>query len=105
MAELASRWRADHINFVDDTFTWNPAWVLALCDAFQRRGLPKRVTWQCLTRVDRVGEELLRTMAAAGCIRVEMGIECASVEGLKALAKGVRREQVVGAFAALSLAQ
>lgn len=95
---LVLRWRADHINFVDDTFTWDPEWVATLCDEFVRRGLHRRIRWQCLTRVDRVGPEVLARMAAAGCLRVEFGIECASPEGLEALRKGVGRAQIVRAF-------
>jgi radical SAM superfamily enzyme YgiQ (UPF0313 family) len=37
-------------------------------------------------------------MRAAGCYRVEMGIECASPEGLKVLRKGIKREQILDAF-------
>jgi len=103
--ELARHWRADHINFVDDTFTWDADWVHALCDALAERRLPDRLTWQCLTRVDRVDRGLLERMAAVGCRRVEMGIECASVEGLAALAKGIKQGQVERAFAAARAAR
>ena len=95
---LVRRWGADHINFVDDTFTWDADWVIALCDAFVERGLHRRMSWQCLTRVDRVDGRVLGRMASAGCLRVEFGIECASTDGLTALRKGVRREQVQRAF-------
>jgi len=95
---LVLHWRADHVNFVDDTFTWDRDWVLALCDEFVRRRLHRRVRWQCLTRVDRVDARVLGHMAAAGCLRVEFGIECASAAGLQALRKGVRRDQVERAF-------
>lgn len=98
LGDLARRWRADHINFVDDTFTWDADWVLDLCSALEERGLHRRLTWQCLTRVDRVDRVLLGRMAQAGCRRVEMGIECASPDGLKALAKGIAPEQVTRAF-------
>ncbi len=96
--DLIRHWRCDHVNFVDDTFTWDRQWVFDLCDAFVRRGLHRRIRWQCLTRVDRFDGELAARMAAAGCLRVELGIECASEHGLKALRKGVRRRQVVDAF-------
>ena len=89
---------ADWINFVDDTFTWDARWVTALCDAFVARGLPDRVGWQCLTRVDRVNEALLQALRRAGCRRVELGIECGTTQGLRTLNKRVTRQQIVAAF-------
>lgn len=85
----------DHVNFVDDTFTWDDAWVRALCAALHRRPRP---SWQCLTRVDRVDAELLRVMRRAGCRRVEFGIESGTEQGLARLNKHVTREQLVTAF-------
>ena len=97
---LVDRWGCDHVNFVDDTFTWDARWVEDLCAELLRRGLHRKLRWQCLTRVDRVGEPLLQLMALAGCMRVELGIECASPDGLRALHKGIRADQVAAAFAA-----
>lgn len=92
--DLDVRW----VDFIDDTFTWDRKWALALCAALVDRGLHRRVNWLCLTRVDRVDPELLATMAAAGCKRVEMGIECASDQGLATLRKGIDEQQVIDAF-------
>ncbi len=92
--DYGTRW----IDFIDDTFTWNRRWVFALCEALRERDLHKKIKWLCLTRVDRVDLELLQTMQAAGCRRIEMGIECASPEGLEALQKGIDEQQVVEAF-------
>ncbi len=89
---------ADWVNFVDDTFTWDARWVVDLCDAFVARGLPERIGWQCLTRVDRVDDELLGALRRAGCRRVELGIECGTRQGLRTLRKRVTREQIVRAF-------
>ena len=89
---------ADWVNFVDDTFTWDAAWVTALCDAFVARGLPERLGWQCLTRVDRVDEALLTALRGAGCRRIELGIECGTRQGLRRLRKRVSRRQIVTAF-------
>lgn len=87
------------VDFIDDTFTWSSRWVQDLCAALHARKLPGRVAWLCLTRVDRVTPELLQTMADAGCKRIEMGVECASTDGLDALHKGIDEDQVRSAFA------
>lgn len=89
---------ADWINFVDDTFTWQAGWVQHLCGALVRRGLHRKIGWQCLTRVDRVDRRMLDTLKGAGCQRVELGIECGTREGLKRLHKNVSRQQIIDAF-------
>ncbi len=89
---------ATWINFIDDTFTWDPEWVEAVCEAIRQRGLVRWMRWQCLTRVDRVEPGMLAAMKRAGCGRIEMGIECASEDGLRALRKKIDRRQVVKAF-------
>lgn len=98
IADLVQRYDTRWIDFIDDTFTWNRSWVLNLCEALRTRGLHKKIQWLCLTRVDRVDLELLQIMRAAGCRRIEMGIECASVDGLEALKKGIDEQQVIEAF-------
>jgi len=89
----------DFLSFVDDTFTTDRRWVLDLCDEVFRRGLQRRQRWICLTRPDMVDAELLARMRAAGCVRVEMGIETGSEHGRTFLAKGVSREAVLQGFA------
>ncbi len=96
--ELADRLGVAWVNFIDDTFTWNRRWVLDLCSELVALDLHKRVRWLCLTRVDRVDAQMLSTMRRAGCRRIEMGIECASPEGIAALGKGIDEAQVVEAF-------
>ena len=84
--------------FVDDTFTTNRDWVMALCELLVRDGLHRQVRWFCLTRVDRVDPELLAAMRAAGCTKVEMGIESGDQSVLDSLGKGTTTAQVVQAF-------
>ncbi len=86
------------INFIDDTFTWDGDWVEALCAALHSRGLPGKVEWQCLTRVDRVEPVMLQRMHDAGCRRVEMGIEVGHDRGVKVLRKKIDRPTVLNAF-------
>jgi len=98
VAELNADWGTTWVNFIDDTFTWNERWVREVCDQFDEAGLSNRVRWQCLTRVDRVSEELLRRMKRSGCARIELGIECASPTGRSALRKGIHDGQILEAF-------
>ena len=99
IAELHATYGTRWINFIDDTFTWDADWVYAICNAFEVRDLPRRIQWQCLTRVDGVTPALLQRMRRAGCARIEMGIECASPEGIRMLRKRIDEHQVLNAFA------
>lgn len=100
MREVHDRFGVDFVSFVDDTFTWDRDWVFAFNELVRKQGLHRRLRWQCLTRADRVDHVLLRDMKAAGCIRIEMGIESGSKKGLSYLKKGISPEAVIEGFRA-----
>ena len=95
IAHCYERYGSRYLSFLDDTFTHNRKWVLALCREMIDRGLPRKVHWICLTRANMVDVELLETMKEAGCIRVEMGIESGSPAMLELLEKGVSVDEMV----------
>lgn len=86
------------IYFVDDTFNITNDRVHALCDEILRRGL--RFSWTVRMRVPGVDAPLLQKMKAAGCGRIQFGVEQGSAEGLERLQKGVTLAQVEDAFRA-----
>ncbi len=98
MDETNRRFGTRTFGFLDDTFTTNRGWVEGLCRAMTELGLPGRVRWFCLTRVDRVTPELLAQMKTAGCFKVELGIESGDQQVLDSLGKGTRTHQVLDAF-------
>ncbi|MFH1466638.1 MAG: radical SAM protein [Pseudomonadota bacterium] len=101
VAELAgahARFGVEFFSFLDDTFTTRRAWVEAFCDAARRAGLPGQVRWICLTRADLVDRALLATMKAAGCVRIELGVESGSEAGRAFLDKGLEDGQILEAF-------
>lgn len=73
---------------VDDIFTSDNAWALAVCEEFIRRGV--KVAWTCTNgiRVDSANTELFRMMRRAGCYRVHFGFESGNDQVLKAFGKG-----------------
>lgn len=95
-----AQWGVSFFSFIDDTFTTSRAWVHDLCDTIIEAGLGKKVRWSCLTRPDMADTEMLGKMKAAGCVRVEFGIESGSPRMLKFLRKGASLENIRGAFAA-----
>ncbi|MCC6158633.1 MAG: B12-binding domain-containing radical SAM protein [Deltaproteobacteria bacterium] len=91
-----------HFVFVDDVMTLNKRRVHTLCDQLIASRLPETASWEADTRADAVDEELLAHMAAAGCRRINFGIESGDVDVLKGLNKRLELPRVVEA---LSLAK
>ncbi|MBI4612750.1 MAG: B12-binding domain-containing radical SAM protein [Planctomycetes bacterium] len=81
-----------HVAFVDDLFTVDRRRVLAFCEAHgaareRGAGSPGRASWGITTRIDRVDDELLVRMAAAGCVYVFYGVESGSAKILARINK------------------
>jgi anaerobic magnesium-protoporphyrin IX monomethyl ester cyclase len=82
------------IQIKDDTFTTNRKRVLALCRGIRERGI--KFVWSCDTRVDVLGDELLREMRLAGCERLSLGVESGSQKILDAIDKKITVDEIVG---------
>lgn len=89
MEMLVRRYGASFIFFVDDIFTLSRKWTVEFLEEMQR--LKGYVTWGCATRVDRVDEDLLQAMAAAGCTGIQFGIE-SGAQSILDSAKGISKE-------------
>jgi hypothetical protein len=74
-----------YVSFYAPTFTLKRNWVIDLCDGFRDAGLS--VPWKCVTTVAHLDEELLARMAAAGCVRVSVGVESFATEAAPFLPK------------------
>lgn len=73
------------ILFRDQVFTMDWAKTTVLCDEIIRRGL--KIQWVIETRLDRVNEELLHKMKAAGCVRIHYGLESGDPKLFKLVGK------------------
>ena len=81
MQLLYEKYNIRHIYFQDDEFCVHPGRVKELCSMIKESKMD--MYWECLTRVVSVNEELLKTMAEAGCKSVLYGIEVGYEEGWK----------------------
>lgn len=81
------------IQIKDDTFTTNRKRVLELCRGIRARKL--EFFWSCDTRVDVLGDELLREMRLAGCQRLSLGVESGSPEIIKQIDKKITVKQII----------
>jgi len=95
LKQVMSTYGVHDFYFIDDLFTLDVKRLEQITELFVAEGLDIR--WQCLARVDRVSEALLRKMQAAGCRRVQYGIESGNQEILKRIGKGFTLAQVTDA--------
>ena len=81
------------IQIKDDTFTTNRKRVIALCHGIRERKL--QFQWSCDTRVDVLGDELLREMRLAGCERLSLGVESGSQRILDSIDKKITVDEIL----------
>jgi len=83
-------------DFVDDTMTVDRRRVFELCDIIIEKGL--NIKWACNARVNTISKEMLLKLKAAGCVRVDFGVESGDPVVLKNIGKKINLEQVKTAF-------
>lgn len=79
-------------SFKDDSFTVSKRRVREFCQALIDEGLD--IAWECNTRVDLVGEEMLAQMKKAGCNAIKVGVESGSEDVLARMNKRISLDQV-----------
>ena len=89
---VKTRYGTTQFSFKDDSFTVSKTRMAKLCSAIEAAGL--NIGWECNTRVDLVGEEMLAQMKKAGCNSIKMGIESGSEAVLSRMNKGITLDQV-----------
>ncbi|MBF0456740.1 MAG: radical SAM protein [Nitrospirae bacterium] len=87
MREAVERFKIRDFFFWAETFTANPAFVRALCNAIIDSNLD--VSWVCNSRIDTVDGELLYLMKKSGCWMVSYGIESFDPDILRGVRKGI----------------
>ncbi len=75
------------IMFETDTFAADTRHVREVCEEIIRRGLHKRISWSCNTRIN-TDLEMLPLMKEAGCRMLMVGYEFGTDEALRAVRKG-----------------
>ena len=93
---LRDRFAVTHFNFFDDAFTLNKIRVEKICQEIIRRKLD--ISWECVTRVDFVSDDMLEWMKKAGCLSISYGVESGSPTVLKAVNKKQTLAQIIRAF-------
>jgi radical SAM superfamily enzyme YgiQ (UPF0313 family) len=89
---LQQHYEFDLIWFVDDVFTVSHKWLREFCQALEQRSV--RVQFECITRADRLNDEVVDLLRAAGCFRVWIGAESGSQRIIDAMDRRVDVAQV-----------
>jgi anaerobic magnesium-protoporphyrin IX monomethyl ester cyclase len=77
----------DRIWFVDDVFTINHKWLREFRDELHRKNL--RVSYEIITRADRMNDEVIAILKETGCFRVWIGAESGSQKIIDAMDRRV----------------
>jgi anaerobic magnesium-protoporphyrin IX monomethyl ester cyclase len=89
---LLERYSPDMMWVADDVFTIHHGWIRSYAAEMRRRRL--RIPFECISRADRLNEEMLDLLAELGCFRIWIGSESGSQRILDAMDRGVKVEQV-----------
>jgi len=73
----------DMLWYADDVFTIHPRWFKEYAAALKRRNFT--IPFECISREDRLNEEVIRTLAEMGCFRLWIGSESGSQRILDAM--------------------
>lgn len=96
MKQLIKNYGIKEINFWDDVWGVNKAWIKEFCDRVIAEKLD--LIWSCECRVDTVDKATLKRMKEAGCRCVFYGIESLDQEILDAINKRITVEQITNAL-------
>jgi anaerobic magnesium-protoporphyrin IX monomethyl ester cyclase len=92
IASIKEHYEADSIWFVDDVFTISHKWLASFAAELKRRRL--EVSYECITRADRMNEEVVKLLKESGCFRVWIGAESGSQKVIDLMDRRVEVEQV-----------
>ncbi len=73
---LKEAYNPDSIWFVDDVFSVSHKWVEAFVDEVRKQDA--LIPFECITRADRMNEQVIDWLKAAGCYRIWIGAESGS---------------------------
>ena len=99
VALLVDRYRPDRLWYADDVFTIHKGWTLKYAAELERRGL--RLPFECISRAERIDDEVAEALGSSGCSRVWIGSESGSQRVLDAMKRRMTTEQVRDATARL----
>lgn len=96
---IVSRYRPDRLWYADDVFAIHRGWTLAYAAELQKRRV--RLPFECISRAERIDEDVADALVKLGCWRVWIGSESGSQRIIDAMERRVDLDQVALASARL----
>lgn len=87
MKLLKDNYNPDAIWFVDDVFTISHKWLTAFHEEVVKQNA--QIRFECITRAERLNDEILRLLKEAGCFRIWIGAESGSQKIIDAMDRRV----------------
>jgi radical SAM superfamily enzyme YgiQ (UPF0313 family) len=84
---IKETYNPDLIWYADDVFTINYRWFFKYAEELKQRGV--RIPFECISRADRLNQEVVDTLADMGCYRLWNGSESGSQRILDAMDRKV----------------
>lgn len=92
--QLVENYGAREIIFHDETFTQKKARIKEIAELLIKKGLHKKIKWVAQTRVDTADLDVFERMKAAGCRKVEVGVESGNQDVLNRVNKGINLARI-----------
>ncbi|QBZ96852.1 B12-binding domain-containing radical SAM protein [Flavobacterium sangjuense] len=92
MKMLKEQYNPDALWFVDDVFTVSHKWLIAFRDEVLKQDAV--IPFECITRAERLNEEILQLLKDIGCFRIWIGAESGSQTIIDAMDRRVDVNQV-----------
>lgn len=84
---LQQQYKFDKIWFVDDVFTVSHKWLEQFTEEVESRNV--QFSYECISRADRLNEEVIKLLKRSGCFRVWIGAESGSQKIIDAMDRRV----------------
>ena len=92
LLRLQKSYSPDRFWIVDDVFTISKKWLTEFRDAVNATKL--KIKYECITRADRMDQEIIDLLKESGCYRLWIGAESGSQKVLDLMDRGVKAEVV-----------
>jgi len=89
---IKERYNPDRIWYADDVFAINHKWLREYANGLDKRGV--KIPFECISRADRLNEEIIGILADMECFRLWNGSESGSQNVLDAMKRKVKVQDV-----------
>lgn len=90
--EMKEKYAVEALWFVDDVFTVSHKWLKELHAEFEKNGLT--IPFECITRAERLNDNVLKQLKDMGCFRIWIGAESGSQRIIDKMDRKVTLESV-----------